>query len=205
MGVVLHQNGLLPLHANSVVVGGNAFAFCGHSGAGKSTLAAWFHDRGFDILADDVCVVGFDEAAGPMAHPGIPRMRLWREALEASGRIADDYPRSFEGMEKYDVPTRSNNEGSRPLPLKAVYLLRRLPEGAAAPQFRRLAGVEALDALVSNTYRGAYLQTIKRTGEHLQACLKLVKAVPVFSVERLWDLQRFDEQAALLETHCWEQ
>jgi hypothetical protein len=146
MGVVLHQSGLLPLHANSVVIGNNAFAFCGHSGAGKSTLAAWFHDRGCDILADDVCVVGFNEGEKPLAYPGIPRMRLWREALEASGRIADDYPQSFEDMDKYDVPTRRSSGLSEALPLKAVYLLRKLHDGAAAPQFERLSGVAALDA-----------------------------------------------------------
>ena len=61
MGALLHQRGLLPLHTNAVEVGGRAFAFMGKSGAGKSTLAAWFHDRGFRIVADDVCVVGFDD------------------------------------------------------------------------------------------------------------------------------------------------
>src|SRR5687767_37791 len=53
-GALLHQRGLLPLHANAVEIDGKAVAFMGASGEGKSTLAAWFHDRGFNIIADDV-------------------------------------------------------------------------------------------------------------------------------------------------------
>src|SRR5687768_4578943 len=49
---LLHQRGLLPLHANAIIVDGRVIAFMGHPGAGKSTMAAWFHDRGFGILSD---------------------------------------------------------------------------------------------------------------------------------------------------------
>ena len=90
-GALLHQRGLLPLHANAVEVDGKAVAFMGESGAGKSTLAAWFHDRGHRIVADDVCVVGFSKGGQAFAHPGLPRLRLWDEALEASGRSAADF------------------------------------------------------------------------------------------------------------------
>ena len=59
-GALLHQRGLLPLHANAVEIDGSAVAFMGASGSGKSTLAMWLCDQGFRILADDVCVVRFD-------------------------------------------------------------------------------------------------------------------------------------------------
>jgi hypothetical protein len=202
-GALLHQRGLLPLHANAIEMEGRAVAFCGHSGAGKSTLAAWFHDRGHDVLADDVCVIGFDGEGGPLAYPGIPRLRLWREALEASGRRTGDYGRSFDGMDKYDVPTE--REGAlRPLPLSAIYLLRQT-DGEDEPRAVRLNGVEMIDALVSNTYRGAYLKTIGRTGGHLEACLRVGRQVPVFRAERAWGFERFDEQARFLEAHAREQ
>lgn len=201
LGALLHQRGLLPLHANAIDLGRRAVAFSGHSGAGKSTIAAWFHDRGYPILADDVCVIGYDEAGRALAYPGIPRLRLWREALEASGRDAGAYDRSFDDMDKFDVPTASA-ERLDPVPLAAIYLLRKAGEDLGEPAIERLNGVDAVDTLVSNTYRGGYLRTIGRTGEHLAACLRVVRTVPVFRARRLWGFDQFDEQARQLHDHA---
>lgn len=201
-GALLHQRGLLPLHANAMEIDSRLVAFSGHSGAGKSTIAAWFHDRGHRILADDVCVIRFDDEGRPLAYPGIPRLRLWREALEAGGRAADDYHRSFDDMDKYDVPTRPHSQVD-PVPLARIYLLRKASDGADG-SIRRLTGVEAVDALVSNTYRGAYLKTINRTGEHLATCLRLARAVPIFEAARVWGFDQFDREAELLQKHVSE-
>lgn len=200
-GALLHQRGLMPLHANAIIVDGRVVAFSGHSGAGKSTIAAWFHDRGYRIFADDVCVIGLDPDGRPIAYPGIPRLRLWREALEASGRTAEDYSRSFDNMDKYDVPTRIEGVDG-PVPLDRVYMLGKAGEGAPDARIVRLTGVEAVDALVSNTYRGGYLRTIGRTGEHLMTCVRVASAVPVFRAERLWGFDNFDAEAERLERHC---
>lgn len=201
IGALLHQRGLLPLHANAIDIGGRAIAFSGHSGAGKSTIAAWFHDRGHRILADDVCVIGFDERARALAYPGIPRLRLWREALEASGRDTDAYARSFDDTDKYDVPTQVE-VGAGPVPLAAIYLLRKADETGSDANIDQLKGVDAVDTLVSNTYRGGYLSMIGRTSEHLGACIKVARAVPVFRAQRLWGFDRFDEQAERLRDHA---
>jgi hypothetical protein len=190
---ILHQRGLLPLHANAIEIEGRAVAFMGHSGAGKSTLAAWFHDRGFRVLSDDVCVV---TPAPPVAQGGIARLRLWREALEASGRTREDYELSFDDMDKYTVPI--TDPDPRPLPLGAIYLLRQ----AERPALRRLQGVEAVEALVANTYRGAYVKMMGLTRRHLEDCLRLAAQVPVFAADRRWGFERFDVEAEALATHA---
>jgi hypothetical protein len=202
LGGILHQRGLLPLHANAIEIEGRAVAFMGHSGAGKSTMAAWFLDRGYRVLADDVCVVTLDEAGQPLAHRGIPRLRLWREAIEISGRTVQDYELSFDDMDKYNVPT-PRPEDTRPVPLHHLYLLRKAEEGT--PGVQRLQGIEAVDALVANTYRGGYVGRIGATRRHLEACLALVRKVPVFAATRTWGFADFDAQAAALEAHAREQ
>lgn len=197
---ILHQRGLLPLHANAVVVEGKAIGFMGHPGAGKSTLAAWFHDRGFDVLADDVCVVTGAAGGNPIAHPGIPRLRLWREALEAGGRDASAYERSFDDMDKYTVPT--DLERALPaVPLSHLYLLEKAEE---EPSVARLEGAAAVEAMIANTYRGAYVRLMGTTRQHMLACAQLARTVPVFRARRRWGYERFDVEGAALEAHARE-
>ena len=200
-GALLHQRGLLPLHSNAMELEGRAVAFMGASGAGKSTMAAWFHDRGHHVLADDVCVVTQSGDGMPLAHPGIPRLRLWRDALESSGRKAEDHEHAFDDADKYNVRTRASDAGS-PLPLAAIYLLDRPESGARELAITRLQGLDAIEALVANTYRGAYLTMMGATQRHLVQCLELTRQVPVFRTERVWGTDAFAEQARLLEEHA---
>jgi hypothetical protein len=200
-GALLHQRGLLPLHANAIEIDGRAVAFMGHSGAGKSTMAAWFLDRGHRILADDVCVVAPGPSGCPLAFPGIPRLRLWREALEQSGRQTKGFELAFDDMDKWNVPTPAPRQ-SGPIPLSQVYLLRKADE--EAPEITRLSGIAAVDALVANTYRGGYLAGMSGTKRHLSSCLDLVRKVPVFSASRVWGFDDYAEQAGGLERHARE-
>jgi hypothetical protein len=65
-----------------------------------------------------------------------------------------------------------------------------------------LRGVEALDALVANTYRGGYVPMLGGTQRHLASCLALVRSVPVFAFNRLWGKERMDGQFAEIERHA---
>ena len=104
LGILCHQRGLLPLHANAIVVEGGAVAFAGHSGAGKSTLAAHFQRSGYEVLCDDVCMISFDEAGRPFAWPGLPRLKLWGDAAAAFGHDSSSLDQAIEGLDKYHVP-----------------------------------------------------------------------------------------------------
>jgi hypothetical protein len=191
-GVLLHQRRLLPLHANAVEIGGEAIAFAGASGAGKSTLAAWFHDKGYRVLADDVCVVGFDVAGTAMVYPGIPRLRLWRDALMTTGRSPNDHEPSFSGeasFDKFDVPTTSV-PGRAVVPLKAAIILERSEQ----PAIERLDGIDAVEMIFNHTYRG---QMVAQTGDpigHWQACVKLVRSTAIVRWGRMWGLDQTDSQ-----------
>jgi hypothetical protein len=189
-GALLHQRGLMPLHANAVVVGGRAIAFTGASGAGKSTMASLFHDRGYPLLSDDVCVIGFDQTRRPVAHPGIPHMRLWRDSLERSGRTTEGYERALDGRDKYNVPAR---RGAAPagMPLGAIFVLKRAEE-AQRVAIRRLRGAEALNAVLANTYRGRYIALLGDTQRHWSASVELVGKVAVLELERPWSPDWFD-------------
>ena len=200
-GVLLHQRGLLPLHANAVEIEGRAVAFMGESGAGKSTLAAWFHQQGDSVIADDVCVVGFDEGR-PFAAPGLPRLRLWAEALELMGGDTANYDRSYVGhaasMEKFDVPIGRAATARSNVDLGALYLLGRDDEFSIA----RLSGMEAAEAVIANTYRGTYLSAVNGQQNHWQVAIKLVRDRPVYRVSRQWELPKLEDQCRRLREHA---
>jgi len=196
-GAVLHQRGLLPLHANAIEIDSRAVAFMGHSGAGKSTLAAWFHDRGHRIIADDVCVVQVNGDGRPRAAPGLPRLRLWLEVLEATGRTSDHYHRSYVGdeqFEKFDVPVSPEVSVDEHLEFAAIYVLEEGDRFAIEP----LTGVEAADAVFANTYRGSYVAAAEGQLEHWKACMRLVREVPILRLQRPWGLDRLNEDCKQL-------
>lgn len=199
-GALLHQRGLLPLHANAVEIEGKAVAFMGPSGAGKSTLAAWFHDQGYPIVADDVCVIRFERSQGLVA-PGLPRLRLWRDALEASGRDALGFERSASTLvevEKFDVPIDRDRIARTDLPLAAAYLL----DSAEDLQIARLQPAEAAQAVIENTYRGAFVHSAGTTLAHWEACTALVRRTPIFRVSRSRQLPSFDRDAGEILAHA---
>lgn len=200
-GAILHQRGLLPLHANAVEVGGKAFAFMGRSGAGKSTLAAWFHDRGHLVLADDVCVVRFDGEGHALACPGLPRLRLWLDALALTGRELEGLKRSYIGqsaqLDKYDVPVESSAMKHGDVPVGGIYLLDEAERFEVAP----LSGMEAAEAIFSNTYRGAYVAAVSTHRGHWQSAVALARSTPVFRVTRTMEFANFDRECELLLRH----
>ena len=202
MGAALHQRGILPIHANAVEIDGRAMAFMGPSGAGKSTLAAWFHDQGYRILADDVCVIRADEREGAVAYPGLPRLRLWQDALEASGRATADHVPSFHGSaderQKYDVPIAPAGAASDPLRLAALFVL----ESGCELSIERLGGSLAVGAISANTYRGRLIQQVGDPKAHFAACIAIARTTPVLKLSRPFDRNRFAAQCAAILDYC---
>ena len=66
-GAVAWLHRLLPLHASSVALDGQALAFTAASGGGKSTLAAALALQGFGLLCDDTLPLSIGEGQ-PTQH-----------------------------------------------------------------------------------------------------------------------------------------
>ncbi|UIJ44705.1 hypothetical protein LZK98_16855 [Sphingomonas cannabina] len=199
LGILVYQRGLLPLHANAIVVEGGAVAFTGQSGAGKSTLAAHFQRAGYPVLCDDVCVVGFDDAGVPLAWPGLPRLKLWEDAAHAFGHDPAALDRAVEGLEKFHVPI-GRTADARPVPLRRLYTLARAEDGEG--RILPLRGSEAMAAVMENSYRGLYLPTLGATAAHFRQCAMLLRHVEVFAATRAWGFDVFEREAAMLERHA---
>lgn len=189
MGLLLHQRGLFPLHANAVSLNGCAIAVAGASGAGKSTLAAWFSRSGLKLIGDDVLALK-PTPNGMVALPGLPRVRLWREALDSFGLGSEGLEPSYVDGEydKWDFPISLNSIASERLPLGAIYVLAEGPEIA----IRKLGGAASAEALFDHTYRGAFVERAGGTAGHWRTVAALAGSIPVFSLERPRDLSRLE-------------
>lgn len=199
MGLLLHQRGLFPLHANAVVLDGRAIAVAGASGAGKSTLAAWFTRQGLQLVGDDVIVLRPSEK-GMVALPGPPRVRLWREALDTFGLGSEGLEPSYvdEDFDKWDLPVALSDLASEELPLGGVYVLEDGPEIAV----RRLGGAAAVTVLYDHTYRGGYVEQLGSAAAHWRTVTSLAASIPVFRLERPRDLSQLDALGRAVLDHA---
>lgn len=51
------SRGITPIHASGIAIGGRALLLLGEGGSGKTTTALALAERGWDLLADDLCFI----------------------------------------------------------------------------------------------------------------------------------------------------
>ncbi|GAB4172046.1 MAG: HPr kinase [Thalassobaculales bacterium] len=182
LGVLFHQRGLLPLHASTVAIGGQAVALAGPSAAGKSTLAAALLAAGGQLLADDLTVVDPAAPGGPLVLPGMPQQKLWRDSLEALGIAADEQVRPGTAMEKF-VRRVPDAFAAAPCRLAAVCHLGGGPADGA-PRLTALTGARAVHGLREQVYRLHAARAMALDDRLLLHCARLAGQVPQFRLER---------------------
>ncbi|MBI2865665.1 MAG: sulfotransferase domain-containing protein [Chloroflexi bacterium] len=197
LAALLHQRGQLPLHACGVLVDGGCVAFLGHSSAGKSTLAARLHERGYPVLCDDICAVACTEGVVAV-YPGIQRLQLWSDAIQALGLSAEVATPTHPEAARYGFPVDAPLL-DQPYPLRRIYVLREArvePEG-----FTRLRRVKAFETLLTLTHGQRYMPTLVGKEAHFGRYAGIARSVPVFEWWRPWGLDRLGVTLGHLEKH----
>jgi len=177
LGVILQQRQYLVMHANAIRFGDQCVIFAGPSGNGKSTLAAAFHQRGFEILADDVSAI--NEKVEVM--PSYPQMKLWHDAATKLDIDTKDLPRVRIQIEKYACPLEKGF-CNKPLPLAAMYILG--THNRDEFLLEQMKGMEKFDPIKNNTYRMQYLEGLGLNGHHLQRAGQLSRQINVTRIIR---------------------
>ena len=189
MALLLHQRGILTLHASAVRIGDKVAVFVGDKGAGKSTTAAAALARGHELVTDDLLAVGFDDPKRPCAIPGYPSLKL-------SDNCADMF--TLAGAHDLAAPIENFPKSIRRLalappraatPIARIYVLERGGD-ARATALPRLAALNAI-------MRYAYVPMFEgkpwpraEAHRHFSQCAALADAVRVAKLETSDDLSR---------------
>jgi hypothetical protein len=169
LGIALHLQGAVLLHAASVVMHERALVFAGASGSGKSTTAAIFHHLGYEVLADDLT-----ELDGASALPSIGAVRLWPDVLESLYGSAAAFPDRAPSWEKKVVRVE---DVERSHEIAAILFL----DGASeTPRLERLAPKEGWLRLIANAYT-ARLPDAAMSTKIFDATSALADRIPMFS------------------------
>jgi hypothetical protein len=199
LGTLCHQRGITPVHASLVDVADGCAAFIGASGAGKSTLVAALGQRGRDVISDDECFLQLDSTGNVQAWPGINQIRLWEDARAALGFDGPGIERMTRGKYKSLISIRPARDPMQSRPLRGVYQLHRVPNGAL--EISRLRGAEAVEVLMQNVYPPGLADCLGLQSHVFQVCTAVAQNVPVFRFSRPWDFAVLDQSIDLLESH----
>lgn len=191
---LLHQRGLLLLHASAVGSDDGCIAFAGKTSWGKSTTAAAFHDLGWDFVTDDMLALEISSNS-VNALPGCTNIRLWPDAISHFGGSTDSLPLVHPALEKR---TRKLNQRmtSQSAKVRRVHIL---AEGNT-PAVEKLSPAQAFLEVVRHT-EDDVLKTLlatKTAATHFRQCVKLVNTVSVRRLVRPLDLGNLAELERLI-------
>jgi len=165
--------GIEPLHATAVVVGGGAIAFLGDSGYGKSSLGASFVRENHPLLTDDVLVL---ERCGRqmLAHPGMPRIKLFPEMSGSMFQGREGTPMN-RWTRKTIFALNAQQHQASAIPLRTLYVLS--PPGKYREvTLRKMSEREAFMSVLKNTFNDVLLSPtrLKRQFEFARSIKTLV-------------------------------
>ncbi len=192
---LLHQRGLLPLHASGIRAGEKCVLFCGRRGTGKSTLASIFMQRGYVLHADDICVIGVNPEGKPLVYPAYPQLKLWGETLEKMGQKPAAYRPVLSFPDKFAVPAPHFNP--EPLPIKKIFILS--PHDFEHIEITPITGINKYKALKFQTFRRKFPEGLGTVESHFNTAAIVGKQVPMYRVHRPKNQFLLNELADILE------
>lgn len=193
--LLLHQRGMLPIHASGIRTPQGAVLFAGHSGVGKSTLLATFLKRGYAMLTDDLAAIDLDGDGRPRVYPGYPQLKLWADSAKQLQQPTKGLRRVRPEIEKFAVPV-PNDLAQSPLPLRAIYL----PTVHNEETFRLepLSDVRKFNVFLDHTWQKLALKRMGRHADHFRQAVAVANVSQVIRVYRPEEPFRVEELADLI-------
>ncbi|MEJ2079059.1 MAG: hypothetical protein P8020_18695 [Acidobacteriota bacterium] len=196
LAVILHQRGILPLHASSIRTPGGAVLFTGPTGCGKSTLLAAFLKRGHRMLADDVSGIFLGPGGVPQVLPAFPQTRLWRDSAGKLGHDVAGPERVLADLDKFTLST-AQHFADEPSSLRAIYVLE--PWDESTTEIEELENSAKFGVFVGNTYCKPMVDGLGLRPSHFRLAVAAAQASVVKRVRRPNSGFRLDELTDRIE------
>ncbi len=177
LGALLHQRGVLALHAGAVSYQGGAVVFMGASGVGKSTTVTGLMRRGYHILTDDICAI---EENG-CVQIGHSYVKLWTGSASQLNIGLDGMTKIRPQVEKYAYPL-ADQLSANSIPLKKAFILESWNKDYF--DIQQLSGSSIYEHANSYVYRWRCLRGLGLDGQNLKLFGKLLGGMEVTKISR---------------------
>lgn len=177
---ILHQRGMLLLHASVACRNNKSIAIAGDSGAGKSTTAAELClKKQFSLIADDTCAISFVGDKKYQIKFSTSKVKILPDAFKMLQLKADGTNRISANSEKIGVSIREQSFFNiSHLAIVFVLQINRNRQFS----LQRLRGVDKAEALLKNTFWRDYLRWMGRIDKIFEYSSFLARDTEVFNL-----------------------
>ncbi len=192
LAIILHQKGMLVLHANAININNQAVAFVGPSGSGKSTTSLALCRHGYNLISDDVLCIQVKKNGLPMIFPGFPRLKIWPEVIKNTYKNLESTPKLH-----YNTDKRSyyvDNFSDSPLPLKAIYLM----ETGNKTCIKETSSQDSIVELIKSSYCLSIFNE-EELSKNLNQCSKIVNMIQIKRLKVRHSFKTFHELVNIIE------
>ena len=146
-----------------------------------------------EFVSDDIAAIDYD-GGRPFLLPGFPQFKLWPASASALGEDLEKLSPLHPQLEKRALrPGKGFQKTS--LPLKRIYVLSESPLISS----ERLSARDAFMQLVEHSYAARFLGEAGAGPAHFRQCRWLVQHVPVYRLQRPFDLSGLSSLVRFIE------
>ena len=155
IGGLLHQRGILPIHASAVEINGKAVLFSADSGFGKSTTCLGLQNLGYSVIADDICAIQLNQLGEPVVFPGYPQLKLWQDSIDEIGlKKVDERVRIGEDKFRFNV---KDNFSKIPLPIEALFFINKKDQDEVS--INEIRSLDKIKKMMTNIFRPFFVKS----------------------------------------------
>ncbi len=181
LAVLMRQRGLFLIHGSGIATDKGCIIFSGQVGAGKSTIAAAFMEKGYQIVADDICAVSLSGDYKSTVYPGYPQLKLHTDSLLNISRDTKQLHSVSADADKFRLPIAGEFHKA-PLPLRAIYFLDKHTKKDFS--LTPISGTKKFQLLASNIYRPNLINDLGLQNISFKQCATISTSTPAYHFKR---------------------